>query len=205
MSSNNKVKILGTMLGIILFIALIAGISYAWISWRSSNISITGKTECFNINYTVSQSLNTNDVYLFNESSIIHENQILVKEGMAMLDITASIDSACNIPAELIIDLDVTELNEAYISGDSMYAFKYVLASYDPTITDISELKGQYLNIIQKNSITNTGITTMDSITLDDTTKGYVLIFYVDGNLAYNDAQDSTFAVTIIGTAKQTE
>ena len=38
-----KAKLVGTIFGVILFIALIAGFTYAWVSWQSDNINISGK------------------------------------------------------------------------------------------------------------------------------------------------------------------
>ena len=37
-----KAKLVGTIFGVILFIALIAGFTYAWVSWQSDNINISG-------------------------------------------------------------------------------------------------------------------------------------------------------------------
>lgn len=202
---NKKAKLLGAIVGILLFIVAIAGITYAWLSWQSSNTDISGKTECFVINYTNGQSLSTDNIYLFDESEIISDNKILIKDGMGLLNVTAGLDSTCGTNANLNIEINVTNLSSAYITGNSKGAFKYVLASYDPTITDITGLKGESLDIINSGSITAIGPITLEPIALEATVKGYLLIFYVDGDLAYNDAIYSTFTATIKGTATQTE
>lgn len=209
--NKRNVKLTGTIVGILLFVALIAGVTYAWISWQSGNTTISGKSKCFTINYTAGQSLSTNNILLFDEDFIIEYDSeletdtILVKEGMALLNITAQLDSGCtDILADLIVSLDVKTLNENFISGDSVGAFKYVLASYDPnTYSQLSELKGERLEILQKNSITNTGEITYDAESITHDNKGYLLIFYIDGDMAFNGVANSTFSATINGTAKQ--
>ena len=40
-----KAKLVGTIFGVILFIALIAGFTYAWVSWQSDNINISGTAD----------------------------------------------------------------------------------------------------------------------------------------------------------------
>lgn len=208
MDTNRKVKVIGTIVGVILFILLIAGISYAWFTWKSGNVTISGTTECFTINYTNGQTLTNASAILFDESKIISDDKITIKNGMAITDVTVYIDSSCDIPANIEITLDVTELNYAYITGDSIGAFKYALASYDPaTYSDIttSALNGIEFDIIKNESITDLGEITLVDEALSTTETGYLLIFYVDGDLAMNDAQHSTFTATITGVATQTE
>lgn len=205
MNSDKKVKLLGAILGIILFIVALAGITYAWISWQSNNTIISGDTQCFVINYSAGQSLNTNNIYLFDPSVIINSNKILVKDGMGLLNLSAALGSNCDTTADLNIEINVTDLADAYITGNSKKAFKYILASYDPTIyTNIAQFKGNSFDIIKHESITSEGLITFDPIPLEETAKGYLIVFYVDGDLAYNDAGGSTFGVTIKATATQT-
>ena len=49
--SRKKSKTIGSLLGIFGFIALVAGATYAWLTWRSNNIIIAGSTECFDVVY----------------------------------------------------------------------------------------------------------------------------------------------------------
>ena len=49
--SIKKSKVIGSLLGIFGFIALVAGATYAWLTWRSNNIIIAGSTECFDVVY----------------------------------------------------------------------------------------------------------------------------------------------------------
>ena len=40
MKENKKIKIIGTIIGIVLFVILIAGFTFAWFTWESSRISM---------------------------------------------------------------------------------------------------------------------------------------------------------------------
>jgi len=207
MTTNNKIKFIGTILGIVLFISLIAGITYAWITWTSENINISGTSECFTVNYTKGQTINNASVILFDESKIINNNKITIKNGMAITNVTAGLNSNCSISGNITISLTINNLNTAYISGNSIGAFKYALASYDPSVyTTIttSALSNTAFDIIKTESITSTDKITLVAEELSTTTKGYLIIFYVDGNLVDNDAKDSTFSATIDAVAAQT-
>ena len=128
---------------------------------------------------------------------------------MALLGVTASVNSGCNTPVAFGVDLEVTNLNSNFMSsGDSAGAFKYVLASYDPSIySSVSDLVGQSLEVIEKGSVMNTGKLSIASNDTEITTtnRGYVLIFYVDGDMAFNGVQNSNFGVKITGKAVQIE
>lgn len=204
MNSSKKIKLIGTIIGVVLFIIMIVGVTYAWISWQSGNTIISGKSGCFpTINHTNGDTLSTNNVLLYDENKILSDEGILFRDEMSYLDITASVGSDCNMDVELRIELDVTELSSAFIDGNSVGAFKYVLASYDPYDNDVSGLNGEFLEILEKGSITNTGVISIDGGELTTEAVGYLVIFYVDGDMAFNDAQNSRFAVNIVGKAVQ--
>ena len=50
-------KILGTIVGVLAFIALVAGLTYAWFTWVSGNTIIAGTSDCFNITYANGQAI----------------------------------------------------------------------------------------------------------------------------------------------------
>lgn len=213
LNSNKIAKIMGIIIGVILFSLLTTALTYAWFTWTSRNIEISGITECFTINHTKGQNIaqaaiDDTGVILFDESTIISDEKITIKNGMVITNVTASIDSSCTISGDLTITLNIESLNTAYISGNSIGAFKYVVASYDPNeYTDaditISNLNGKSFDIIANESITSTSPITLVNEEVSTTTKGYLIIFYVDGDLANNDASDSIFKATISATAKQ--
>lgn len=209
MNQNKKVKLIGTIVGIVLFIILISGITYAAFMWRSENIDISGSSECFTINYVPGPTITNESVILFDENSIISNNTITIKNGMAVTGMAAAIDSGCSISGMITVNLKATNLNNAFTSsGQSTGAFKYVVASYDPSVystISVSSLVNKTFSIIKSGSITDTSQITLLNEELSNTTNGYLIVFYVDGDLAQNDAQDSTFSATITGIATQTE
>ena len=64
-------KLYGTILGIILFIILIAGLTYAYITWTSSNIDFSVKSDCFVVNYVKGQNISNNNMFVINEKDKI--------------------------------------------------------------------------------------------------------------------------------------
>lgn len=208
-NQNKKIKLVGTIVGVLLFIMLIAGVTYAAFAWRSENIDISGVSECFTINYVPGPSITDESVILFDENSIIIDDTITIKNGMAVTGMAVGIDSNCSILGKITITLKPTTLNNAFTSsGQSTGAFKYVVASYDPSVySDISvnTLLNSSFDIVERGSIIDTSQLTLIEEDLSSTSQGYLFIFYVDGDLAQNDAQDSTFSATLNGVATQTE
>jgi len=208
MDSNKKIKLVGTIVGILLFIVLIAGVTYAAFLWRSENTDISGESECFTINYVPGPSINNADVILFDENAIINNNSITIKSGMAVTGLSVGINSGCTIPGKITISLTPTTLNPAFTSsGNSTGAFKYVIANYDPSVysdISVSSLQGNTFSIVNSGSVTSTSQINLIEADLANTAAGYLIIFYVDGDLAFNDAQDSTFSGNIKGVVTQT-
>lgn len=203
-------KILGAILGVLLFIVLIAGITYAAFTWRSNNINISGTTQCFTVNYTTGQTLTNESVLLYDISQIVSGSTFKIKENMSMLDIKASIDESCEIPASLTIKVNVTSLDAAFIDGDSVGAFRCALVSYDPTTyPELSDLYDNSLTLIQNKTINDVGEISFNAQTLTGTSTGYLVIFYINGELAGNDAGNgltgTTFGATVTGIVQQTE
>ena len=193
----------------LLFVLAITGITYAAFTWRSSDVSISGNTECFTINYNPGPTVVDADVLLFDESKIISNNTITIKNGMALTSLAAGIDSDCNINGKLTVTMAINTLNDAYTdNGECTGAFKYVLASYDPATYNtisVNDLKDKTFDIVETGSITSTSSITLIDENMSNELKGYLIIFYVDGDLAQNDASDSTFSATITGVVTQTE
>lgn len=189
---NKKVKIYGIALGVILFILLVSGLTYAILSWRSSNITIVGNSECLEVDSVKGSDITGSDLLLLDESEIINNNRITITSGMVITNITAKLKSSCTIDGYLTINLNTTTLNSGFTSsGNSAGALKYVLASYDPstyTTVSTSALNGKTFNITKTGEITSTGtLKVLDDRLLKNTTFGYLIVFYIDGDKANND------------------
>ena len=213
---DKKIKTYGLVLGIVLFVLLIAGFTYAALNWKSSNIVISGNTECLDIESTKGSDITGEELLLLDESSIINDNKITIKEGMVVTNVTAKIKSGCTIAGYMTLNLNVTSLNSAFTSsGNSTGALKYVVATYNPTtypIINASTLKDKSFDMDKNDSLLNT-----DSITSTGTIKikekqlstsetiSYLIIFYIDGNLANNDAANTSNNFTTSITAEVTQ
>ena len=195
---DKKVKTYGIVLGVLLFLLLAVGITYAVLAWKSSNISILGNAECLDINYVKGNNI-SDEILLFDESQIINGNKITIKNGMGLTNVTAGIKSNCTIDGYITINLNVSSLNSTFTSsGTSNGALKYVLASYDSstyTTIDTITLNNISFNILKKGSITETGTIKIYEDQLSNTkTKGYLLILYIDGDLVTNYTGDNITA-----------
>ena len=213
---DKKIKTYGLVLGIVLFVLLIAGFTYAALNCRSSNIVISGNTECLDIESTKGSDITGEELLLLDESSIISDNKITIKEGMVVTNVTAKIKSGCTIGAYMTLNLNVTSLNSAFTSsGNSTGALKYVVATYDPTTyptVNASTLKDKSFDmdlnagIINTGSITSTGTIKIREKQLSTSeTVSYLIIFYINGDLANNDAAGTGNNFTTSITAEVTQ
>ena len=207
MDINRKIKISGLIIGILLFIVLISGFSYAYYSSVATDTSsVKGAAGCFVVDHVKGNNV-TGNVILFDESKIITNNNITVKDGMQLTYVTAGINNACTIDGYMIMKMNVKTLNSAFITGESKGAFKYAIAKYSPTTytsPSISTLKNKSFEIIKTASITSTGEQTILTKQLPHSTKdGYLIIFYIDGDKAFNDAGNTSFSATITAEASQ--
>ena len=101
---DKKIKTYGLVLGIVLFVLLIAGFTYAALKWKSSNIVISGNTECLDIESTQGRDITGEELLLLDDSSIINNNKITIKEGMVVTNVTAKIKSGCTIAGYLTLN-----------------------------------------------------------------------------------------------------
>ena len=190
---DKKIKTYGIILGVILFVLLIAGFTYANLAWNSKSIVISGKSNCLEVESVKGSNITGGNLLLQDETSIISNNQITIKNGMVITNVTAKIKSTCSISGYMTLNLNVTNLSSAFTSsGNSTGALKYVLASYNPsTYSTVSTtaLNGKSFNIVATGSITSTGTIKLKEENLSKTeTKAYLVIFYIDGDMANNDA-----------------
>lgn len=148
MDINRKIKISGLIIGILLFIVLISGFSYAYYSSVATDTSsVKGTAGCFVVDHVKGNNV-TGNVILFDENKIITNNNITVKDGMQLTYVTAGINNACTIDGYMIMKMNVKTLNSAFITGESKGAFKYAIAKYSPTTytsPSISTLKNKSL------------------------------------------------------------
>jgi hypothetical protein len=204
-----SVKLYRTILGIIVFIILIVGITYAYITWKSDDIKISVGSECFEVNHTKGKNISINDMYVINEKDFLDGNNITIVDGMALTTISLGINPSCNVTGTATIKLDVSTLSNAFITntGNSVGALKYKVVEYSsekyPDVT-IDILKGATFNIKAEGMIVAKEKIELYSIPINNSgQKEHIIIFYLDEVLIQNDAAGASFNATIFAEVTQ--
>ena len=175
---NNKLKTILTIIVVILFIILVAGVTYAWLTWKSNSIIINGSAECFNINYTITREIGTPSspakLKFFKSYNIDNMNQPASDPLYA--EVAISLDQSCaNITGTGTIYLTTNaNMTDNDILGG---ALKYTLTS----ITNNVE------TVLSNASITaTTEITLKNDIDVNATSGNtlYRVYVWLDGSIA---------------------
>ena len=203
---TKKQKIL-IVLGLTLFILIGSGITYAALTWATSNpINIGLTSGCFEINYTPGGAINNANVEVMNESTLISNNKFTITDGIALTYANIGIKSTCTIEGYGSLYLNVTSLSNAFSTGSSKGSLKYAILNNTSSVStpSVSSLKGQSFDIVKKGTITATGTTEILKKQLSNSTQNkYLIVFYIDGSLIGNDVIGSTFAGNISADAHQ--
>ena len=66
---DNKKEVYRSLIGVFTIIFVVAGATYAWYTWKSSNTNIQGTLGCFDIDYSYiqDQSLQPQEYYLYHK------------------------------------------------------------------------------------------------------------------------------------------
>lgn len=176
---NNKKKLWGTILGVVAFIALVAGVTYAWFTWASDNTIINGQSGCFNIVYEkgtdVSGTLTPSATY----------------EGGVNATVKINISDACNITGQATISLNTDASTNLELSAG---AVKYAVY--------------QGSDEIATGTIDQTGDKDLATVTLTQATTAtteYTVYVWIDGALSDNSYVGKTYSGYIHASATQTE
>ena len=119
-------KIIGAILGIILFIALIGGLTYAFTSWTGPNINRKVSSECFDVLYDKGNDLTGAIIPSFDYT------------GGLSTTVRLNINSECNVNAKGILYLNT---DEAYDKAGA-YAIQGYFAKH------IEKFEGCYDNVV---------------------------------------------------------
>ena len=203
---TKKQKIL-IILGVAVFILIGSGLTYAALTWATSNpINIGLTSGCFEINYTPGGAINNANVEVMNESTLINGSKFTITEGIALTYANIGIKSTCSIEGYGSLYLNVTSLSSAFTTGSSKGSLKYAILNNTSSVStpSVSSLKGQSFDIVKKGTITATGTTEILKKQLSNSTQNkYLIVFYIDGSLIGNDVIGSTFAGNISADAHQ--
>ena len=195
------------ILGVAVFILIGSGLTYAALTWATSNpINIGLTSGCFEINYTPGGAINNANVEVMNESTLISNNKFTITEGIALTYANIGIKSTCSIEGYGSLYLNVTSLSSAFTTGESKGSLKYAIlnnTSSSTTLT-VAGLKGQSFDIVKKGTITSTGTVNILNKKLSNTVQNkYLIVFYIDGSKIGNDVIGASFAGNISADAHQ--
>ena len=196
------------ILGVIVLILAISGLTYAILTWTSTKINLGLNSGCFTIDYTKGQDISGN-LKLLNESDLISNNKFTIKKGIGISAINIGIKSTCTIEGFGSIYLNVTNISESFTTGDSKGALKYAVLSNTSTITTpssvtVDSLLNQSFEIVAKGSIESSGKKLLYKMELSNTEiNKYIIIIYVDNALAGNSITSATFSGNISSEAEQ--
>ena len=203
---NNKKKLI---IGIVLGIILVSGITYAILTWTSTRINLGITSDCFTIDYTKGGDI-TGSLKLLNEEDLItNDNKFTIKNGVGISSANIGINSSCNIEGYGRLLLNVTSISSAFTTGSSVGSLKYVVLKNTSSITNPSEvsvtsLLNQSFDIEAKGSITSSGTKDILVRNLSNTEiYKYLIVIYIDNNIAGNDVIGATFTGNISADATQ--
>ena len=196
------------ILGVILLLIIVSGATFAILTWNSTMIKLGINTNCFTINYTKGNNI-TGSLKLINEEDLISNGKFTIKEGVGVSAVNIGINSNCSIEGYGRILFNVTNISSAFITGDSKGALKYAVLNNTSSITDIksitsTSLNSQSFDIVAMGSITSGGVKDILVRQLSNTELyKYIIVIYVDNNLAGNDITEGVFTGNISADATQ--
>ena len=208
MTKDKKYMYVG--IGLLLVTLVLSGVTYAVLTWTSTKTNIGINTDCFTIDYTKGDNI-TGKLKLINWGDIYNDenNTFTIKEGMGMSYVNLGIKSACNIEGYGSIYLNVTELSDTFKDGgDSFGALRYAVLKNTSDLEDnnlnITNLKEQSFEMLEENGIVETGKIKIHEETLSNTeVNKYIIIIYIDEDMAGNDVLSATFKESISAEATQ--
>lgn len=185
-----KAKIIGTIIGVLIFVILIAGITYAYFTWRSNDVVISGSSKCFVIDYGVSQEIGAAD----SSKNISIGNSH--RDG-AYAEVTFDVDDNCpdtKAIGTLYLNTNTVGTDENILTG----ALKYVVIKNTDTTS----------RVVSDGVITSTDtITILDNIELSAESKDYTyqVWVWIDSSLADNNYIGLQYSGYISAEAEQVE
>lgn len=199
MNENNNKKIVGTIIGVIFFVILIAGATFAWLSYmiNVTNGTYNTKTKNFFVNYTSGQDINGlpmyYDYYGITDQDLYNDN--------ALISISASLgnpDVSGNI--EIMLHVNDTPDNLALISSECI---KYaVWEEGNCQSNEISECADEF-GILESSNLNINNNITLYSDALSTTTTDYNIGLWIDKELVTNNVIGLNFSGYIFAYATQ--
>ena len=171
--SRKKTKIIGSILGIFGFIALVAGATYAWLTWRSNSITLSGSSECFDVIY-YRKDLGTaqNPVKIKFMTDYNHDNMNRLVANPEYAEVGLSLDPNCT---------NLSGFGKLYLTTNASTSSAILTGGLYYTLTKVENSTETF---IQDGPITSTGdMLLIDNIFVSTTTSGvkYRVYIWING------------------------
>lgn len=188
---KNK-NIIRTIVGVLVLILLVVGVTYAWFTWKSSNINIAGNTGCFDIVYDKGQDIGSTDSPYGLKSTCTYS------EG-ASASVTMNIDSKCTTTGVASINLitnnfTLYDSTDAFTRGDNVLKYQ-VVKVIDSVEEEIEGCSGY---------ITNNSTKSLCEVDLSYTAATYKVYLYLDCNTVTTSYIGASYSGYIQTVATQT-
>lgn len=195
----DKKNIVKTILGVLLLIILVTGVTYAWFTWKSANISISGTTGCFDIVYDKGQDIGTEDSPYGLMPSCDYS-------GGASAEVTVNIDSACTTTGVASINLKSNSFTlydgtNAFNRSDKVLKYQVVEVTTE-TVDDVATTTETAIDGCT-GYITSTSSVSLCEVDLSYTATTYKVYLYLDCNTVTTSYIGSTYSGYIQTVATQ--
>ena len=195
MSSNDKKKIIGAILGVLAFGALIAGATYAWLSSAATvtNGTYTAESKNFLIEYNKGTDITNLPILTAAEATPAKAKELHVQ---------AKLKDGKTIPGKITIKITTTSKGELTTGGAINYA---ICKSSGGTLNSPTEspCTAFSANTVKKGTITGTEISYTDPTPLASTYSNYFVYMWIDGATLSNAMLGQTYSGYVHASATQ--
>lgn len=188
---KNK-NIVRTIVGVLILILLVVGVTYAYFAWKSNNTNITGTSGCFDINYDKGQDIGSTDSPYGLKSTCTYS------EG-ASASVTMNIDSTCTTTGVASINL-ITNNFTLYDSTDAFSRGENVLKYQVVKVNGANEEEIEGCS----GYITNSSTKSLCEVDLSYTATTYKVYLYLDCNTVTTSYIGASYSGYIQTVATQT-
>lgn len=188
---KNK-NIIKMVVGVLILILLVVGVTYAYFAWKSNNTNITGTSGCFDIVYDKGQDIGSVDSPYGLKSTCTYS------EG-ASASVTMNIDSSCTTTGVASINL-ITNNFTLYDSTDAFSRGENVLKYQVVKVNGANEEEIEGCS----GYITNSSTKSLCEVDLSYTATTYKVYLYLDCNTVTTSYIGASYSGYIQTVATQT-
>lgn len=176
-----KEKTIGVIIGIIVFIAIVAGLTYAWFVWQSEATTIGGSTTFFDVDYIGGAAINNNELASSIDKSGGASTEVVIKKKNGSIDGVATL--TLNITTLTQNADSLSEYGEIDFSAIKWEVYKSINSESPYTYSDIPGWTG---TLQGKGTTTGTTLALFDNETLSDNNVAYKIYIWADAELSTN-------------------